>query len=256
MQDAIRLSAKEIPGLAARVFTSAVMPMGATGSASEAVEFLELTGQHGLAGLDREKDELAGAQWRAPAILEEGAGYAVCDPGASPAPYYFACLADWLAAMTADTGMAAIVLRHCAFRRYLHVVPYLLARRGLSSFVAERGTDANTASVVSTSAATWRYSRLTGLRQDAISMPAHLPGGIVQDMDVLLVGSRTSEVQRDLLAGLPAGHYGISSSEYAARKAAIVAEGWPVDRALWESLMRFADRSLIRTSERSRLGAG
>lgn len=256
MRDAVHLSSKEVSGLAARVFASAFMPVGAIGSASEAVEFLELTGQQGLAGLDREKDELVGARWHAPVILEEGAGYAVCDLGESPAPYYFACLADWLVALLADAGAAAVVLRRGAFHRYLHVVPYLLARRGLSSLVLERGADADTASLVSTSGSTWHYTRLTGLQRDAIPMPPHLPGDVGGDMDALLIGSRAGETERVHAPGPSAERWGISSSDYADRKASVVERGWPIDRALWESLMRFADRSLIKTSERSRLGAG
>jgi hypothetical protein len=59
----VRLSGKEVLGLAARVLTAAFPPSGATGGAAEAVEFLELSGANGLALLDTEKEALTAAAW-------------------------------------------------------------------------------------------------------------------------------------------------------------------------------------------------
>jgi hypothetical protein len=48
----------------------------------------------------------------------------------------------------------------------------------------------------------------------------------------------------------------ITSDELLARKQFTLAHGWPMPRQRWERMMAFADRSLIKTSERSREGAG
>lgn len=256
MADVIRLSGKEVSGLAARVFASAFMPAGAVGSASEAVEFLELTGQEGLAELNREKDMLIGKRWQAPAILEEGLNYAVCDGGASPAPYYFAALADWLAAMATSNGSAAIVLRGVTFGRYLHAVPHLLARRGLCGFVSKLGRDAAEGSLVSLDGVEWIYRRLKDFNPDDRALPQALPGPRPSDGDALLVAARPSvlDLQPLYVSGVTRGE--LSSGAYAKIKRAILASGWPIEPELWASLMTFADRSLIKTSEHSRLGAG
>ncbi|MDB5998830.1 MAG: hypothetical protein JWP52_529 [Rhizobacter sp.] len=47
-----------------------------------------------------------------------------------------------------------------------------------------------------------------------------------------------------------------TASSFAARKKAVLAQGWPMPRERWTRLMAFADRTLVRSSEQSRLGAG
>ncbi len=47
-----------------------------------------------------------------------------------------------------------------------------------------------------------------------------------------------------------------TSADVAAARRRTTGRGWEVDHDLWASLMAFADRSLIATSEQSRLGAG
>lgn len=63
-----------------------------------------------------------------------------------------------------------------------------------------------------------------------------------------------------VLAGISerlSARYGISNdAAVAAARRAVLAEGLGVPRVLWSSLMAFADRALIPTSEQSRLGAG
>lgn len=255
MAGTIRLSGKEVSGLAARVLASALMPAGAIGSASEAVEFLELAGQDGLAGLDREKDELLGAEWKAPDIIEEGAGFAVCEGGASPAAYYFAALADWLSVMAAASGSGVIVLRHGTFRRYLHVIPYLLARRELCGLALERGRGAVEVSWARADGNGWRYCGPRPVAPGAVHLPEGLPRQAREGGTTVLLASRRGGADIGLDAFSGSGHV-LSSSGLAAMKADILARGWPVDPPLWASLMAFADRSLIKTSEQSRLGAG
>lgn len=256
MPDTIRLSTKEVSGLAARVFTSAFLPWGAIGAASEAIEFLELTGANGLSGLDLEKDDLLKAQWKAPDILEEGDGYAVCHAGLSPAPFYCAVLADWLAALVTERCSAVLALKGGLLHRYLGAVPYFMAKRGYSGIVLDRSDGGTALSAVVTSGSSWRYARIPSIATNALPMPRGVPDRIGEDAHILLFGFAKGGIEVDPLSLATEDGFEMSAAEYAEIKADVLTQGWQINANLWSSLMQFADRSLIGASERSRLGAG
>lgn len=253
MSGRIRLSGKEVPGLAARVFGSAFLPSGATGAASEAVEFLELTGADGLKTLAIEKEALSRSGWRAPNILLETPAYTVCDAGSSPAPFYCAVLADWAAATATTEGSATIVLQGGTLRHYLGAVPYFLAARGFSGMAADLAAGGVTATVAVAPDWSWHYQRFVSPARTVVASMANLPADIVATADAVI---RAGAQPPDPCVANAGGRFEIGSGEYRALKKRILADGWEIDAGLWTELMSFADRSLIKTSEKSRLGAG
>lgn len=257
MTDTIRLSGKEVSGLAARVLASAFMPAGAVGAAAEAIEFLELIGADGLRRLDGETEQLLDMPWQPPAIVAEGPGHAVLDAGRTSALFHCAVLADFLVAAVADSGgRAAAVVRGGKMHRYLGTVPYFLSSRGLTGLVVELADGKAALSTSETHGPSWRYVRLADVRADSII----LPGGYTLDMaegaSALLLAFAESPGDLRAFSMQTPRRFETTSDEYARRKSRILKEGWPVDAGLWSSLMCFADRSLVKTSDRSRLGAG
>jgi hypothetical protein len=71
--------------------------------------------------------------------------------------------------------------------------------------------------------------------------------------NVVVVATRRGACS-DFAVGKPARS--LDAARFAGLRVQAMREGWPMPREQWERLMRFADRSLIRTSERSREGAG
>lgn len=253
MSGRTRLSGKEVSGLAARVFASAFLPSGATGAASEAVEFLELTGAGGLKMLAGEKEMLSRAGWRAPDVLLETPAYVICDAGASPAPFYCAVLADWTAATAAMEGSAVIVLRGGTLRHYLEAVPYFLANRRLCGMAADLAPAGRTAMSAMAQDSSWHYRRIPSPPREIIASMANLSSDVVAAADaVILAGARPF----DLPATGAGGGFEIGADDNRSLKTRIGADGWEIDADLWTDLMSFADRSLIKTSEKSRIGAG
>jgi len=256
MADNIRLSGKEVSGLPGRVFGSASMPAGAIGRAAEGVEFLELTGQQGLEELDRDKEALSQAVWCAPTIVEEDGSRVTVDGGASPVPYYFAVLADWLVSMTIDSPSAEIVFRGGTFRRYLHVIPYLLARRGLNGIVSENKPAFGDLSFATVSADGWAYFRAPFQSSAVMQLPLDTPMPCSSEVRLLAARHGDGGAWLEQCREQRADFIQTSSSTYSRTKTEILRSGWEIDPQVWASLMTFADRSLIKTSERSRLGAG
>jgi hypothetical protein len=253
MSGRIRLSGKEVSGLAARVFASVFLPSGATGAASEAVEFLELTGAGGLTMLASEKEMLSRTGWRAPDILLETPSYVICDAGASPAPFYCAVLADWAAATAAMEGSAVIVLQGGTLGHYLGAVPYFLANRGLCGMAADLAPAGQTATSAVAPDLSWHYRRSLSPGREVIASMAGLPPRVAATADAVILAA----AQPFDLPGTGAGSgFEIGSGDYRSLKTRILAEGWEIDADLWADLMSFADRSLIKTSEKSRMGAG
>lgn len=256
MRKKIRLSGKEVSGLAARVFGSAFLPSGAVGGASEAVEFLELTGEQGLERLDGEKDILIDTAWHAPEILAENELFAICDAGGSAAPFYAAALADWLAASLQTGGATTILLKGGLLQHYLAAIPYFLSGRGLAGMVINIEGDAVTLSASERSGASWRYVRLRSMPLSAVPLPEWLPRDAMNGVTTILCGFGSSPWPIDPFTMPAEDRFEIEGRDYSAMKTRILGTGWEIDAELWGSLMAFADRSLIKTSELSRLGAG
>lgn len=291
----IRLSGKEVSGLAARVLMAGFLPSGATGGASEAIEFLELAEGGALAMLDRRKDDLAVTAWRAPAILAEASDAAIADAGGTPAHFYGPALADWLAAMVLETGAGAIGIARAGAADMLAATPHALARQGISSaaliagedgvcrfrmmlagrqeWLMLRWPDGHAPAALGSLAGMTRPDGLDDLRATARAcgdlaqaLCAARSDALAERTGRLEPGSAVLAAFRldppeDMIAVVSQiaqanGLAVLSSRDHAALKTRVLAEGWPMDRSLWERLMAFADRSLIATSERSRLGAG
>jgi hypothetical protein len=274
----IHLSLKEVSGLAARVLTSALMPAGAIGAAAEAVEFLELTGRGGLAALDAEKEQLLSCTWTNPRIPAEEGGVGLCDLGDAPAHAAVGPVADWLAALVAQHGVAAVALQGGRFPRMFDALGYFLAGRGLAGLVLvppPAGAGEGSLVAVTQGDDGWAIAREPVAEQPATRGAA--------DLRASLHALRTAKIQPSHRAGpgilrngpwgdgvtavclawrraagedRPEGASVTDAGRYAGLKRRILARGWAIERSLWESLMRFADRSLIRSSDRSRLGAG
>lgn len=296
---AVRLSGKEVAGLAARVLSAGFLPSGATGAASEAIEWLELTEGGALRRLDRQKEELLGARWHAPEVVAEAEDAAVVDARGVPAHFHGAVLADWLAAMVQNHGGGAIQAVNVDGPELLAASAYFLAECGISSVVMvahpdrdacarltlagvqgwqmARWPDAETARDLAAAVEALRslrgrvgaLRRITGIcrgiaasaaRGDAQAFagpraPLPIPPGNAVLAAFGPVGGKDM-AERFPSAAMEAGFEVLSSRDYAALKTRVLAEGWALDRSLWERLMAFADRALIATSERSRMGAG
>lgn len=297
---AIRLSGKEVAGLAARVLTASFLPSGATGGAAEAIEFLELTEGGALDRLDRQKEQLLDANWRAPVILDEREDSALVDAQGVPAHFHGPVLADWLCAMAGQAGAGTIFVSNCGSAELLGASAYALATRGFSSLavVAHLGRGACARLTLSgphgwimlrwadgqlpqslaaplehfgaNAAGPHDLERLSGLGEAGRTLASRLAAG---DAGAVAAGSPCPPLASGsaLIAAFEIGFdarsmpplpadAGVSdvlvSTGYAALKRRILAEGWPLERPLWQRLMAFADRSLIATSERSRQGAG
>ncbi|MBN3851579.1 hypothetical protein G3N58_32940 [Paraburkholderia sp. Ac-20342] len=287
----VRLSGKEVPGLAVRVLGTALMPWGASAGAAEAVEFGELAGWRRLSRLARELDAFDASMWRAPDIVAEHEDHALCEANGGSALFFGAALADWLGAWAGQSGRVVVALRNVAHAADLHAIPYWLARRGYAGCVAtglgvaagagQRDGSGIVFSVASAEGDGWQYraahdpmavpgaacSLLSALKHGApprTAFDALLQTGGHSQADVRdfawLEGNDAVVVAAPArsLSGFigDACAYAIDSQHLSALKARAMAEGWPIPRDEWERLMRFADRSLIRTSERSREGAG
>jgi hypothetical protein len=289
LMDPVHLSSKEVPGLAARVLGTALMPWGASASASEAIEFGELVGWQRLDALAAQLDDFSTSMWRAPEIVAEHDDHALCDAHDGSALFFGAALADWLGAWSAQRGPVAVALRNVVHVADLHVIPYWLARQGYAGFVATGRADGEgrgegsgvVFSAASAGRVGWKYWAMqdsmartdaaqTLMRELERSMPSRaalkaflLNGRASCDEDrgfTWLDQNHAVVVAQPVqtLAGLvdDAGMYTLDATRLSALKAQAMAEGWPIPRDQWEQLMRFADRSLIRSSDRSREGAG
>ncbi|MBN3849311.1 hypothetical protein G3N58_21145 [Paraburkholderia sp. Ac-20342] len=286
----VRLSGKEVPGLAARVLGTALMPWGASGGAAEAIEFGEFTSGGRLSALAGQLYSFDAAMWRAPEIVAEYDDCAVGDARGGSALFFGAALADWLCAWSSQRGRVAVALRNVAHPGDLHAVPYWLARHGYAGVVVAGLPAGETAggvlhatvfSAASAEGTGWRYAASHepgAVPAAARSFLAALQHGtpsqatfraLLQGDDVLLADEPDvtwlGEADAVIVASPPqplavlagdACAYTIDSTRFDALKARVRADGWTIPRAEWEQLMRFADRSLIRTSERSREGAG
>lgn len=287
---AVRLSGKEVSGLAARVLVAALVPPGATGGTSEACEFLELTEGGALSRLDAEKEALLEVDWSTPDVTAEGADAAVLDFGGRPAHYAGPAVADWLAAMAIEHGRGAVAVENVASAELLAADVQLLARQGISSATLIRTEDGGVRfRLVLAAGGEWLQLRwpddqapiaadagpeLEALREHALAV-TQLASGIAGGQAAALVAcdipkattgqaifvaflhegvvkAAASMAEASPLAGVEV----LTSMRYAQMKSDVLARGWPLDRPLWERLMAFADRSLIPTSERSRQGAG
>lgn len=307
--DSVVLSAKEIFGLAARVFSAAEMPVGCVGAAAEAVELVDYLSGEGLALLDRCKEGLLGKQWAPPQIIFEAPGSALCDVQGESLLFAGPAIAEWAAAMAYEEGTAAIAVLNCDHVDFLGSVASRIAGRGLSCVAVWAGRTPNDgrsralrtvalrdrqhwvlgfseestcpAFLGDLSDALYADSE-TGLRTqlDTLRRRAHdwlLTGEVRQDFASVRSASRTETnfcfimtaesvehvhlaSARTLASKLLAEGTGKSSildaEELAKAKRSVRKHGRPLDRATWESLMTFAERALIPTSERSRAGAG
>lgn len=294
----VHLSGKEIPGIAARVFGTALMPWGATGGAAQAIEFAELAGMGRLRALAGQLDSFDTAMWRAPEIVVERDVYALCDACGGSALFYAAALADWLDAWVGQQGDVIVGIRNVAHVDDLHAVSYWLARRGHAALVltsaARDEVMGGTGSAVLSAAtsrhdtdwihATWTCTEAmpSALLSFASTLAYEIPSDrawqalreisaswLDDDRHVetgghfnaqrdcgasAIVVAMKSPVSMDFARRSPAGS--LDADRFAALQAKAAADSWPIPRTKWEQLMRFADRSLIHTSERSREGAG
>lgn len=298
-ESAIRLSGKEVAGLAARVLMADFLPSGATGGASEAIEFLELTEGGALDRLDRQKEELLDAGWRAPVVMAEREDAALVDAQNVPAHFHGPVLADWLAAMVGQAGAGNIFVSNCGSVELLGASAHMLATREISSLVVVAHPQCGVCARLTLSGRQgWTMLRWTDGQVARVLAKPLADWGAEAGADGLERLRRLGETARALALMLAAGNFGaeaaaslcsplktgsallaafkiefdagsmpavpadaqvsevLFSADYAALKRRILAEGWPLDRPLWERLMAFADRSLIATSERSRQGAG
>lgn len=288
---AVRLSGKEVSGLAARVLVAALVPPGSTGGTSEACEFLELTEGGALSRLDGEKEALLEVEWTTPTVAAEAADAAVLDFGGCPAHHAGPALADWLAAMAIEHGRGVIAVENVASAELLAAGAHLLARQGISSATLTAGQDgAFRFRLVLAAAGAWLQLRwpdgrtpvpadagtglddLLGYAGAVMQLASGIAGGQpaafaaretarpdVAGRAILVAFVRYDAPQADAIFEQAAGQAGVAvvtSVRYAQLKSDLLARGWPIDRPLWERLMAFADRSLIPTSERSRQGAG
>lgn len=287
---AVRLSGKEVSGLAARVLVAALVPPGATGGTSEACEFLELTEGGALSRLDADKEALLQVEWTTPAVTSEAADAAILDFGGRPAHHAGPAVADWLAAMAIEHGCGAVAVENIASAELLAAGAQLLARQGISSATLTQAEDgAVRFRLVLAGGGEWVQLRwpegkapiamdvatnLDALRAHAetvVALAAGIAGGqaaalAARDIPgattgraVIVAFLHEGAVEADASMAEAASQAGVavmSSARYAQLKSDVLARGWPMDRPLWERLMAFADRSLIPTSERSRQGAG
>lgn len=306
----VRLSRKEVSGLAARVLGTALMPWGAIGGAAQAIEFAELAGGERLRRLAGQMDEFDATMWRTPEIVIERDTYALCDAAGGSALFHAAALADWLDAWLGEQDSVAVGLRNVVHADDLHAISCWLARRGHAALVLTVAAqddvmeDAGRAVLSAASAGhdkDWTHARWT--RVD--TMPGELlsfASRLTCDMPVVgawqalpqicarwMSGDRqvetgqlldaprnaTPDAMQDALpktgasavivamkspvfmdlTGRPPARC-LDAEHFNALQVKAAAHGWPLPRAQWEQLMRFADRSLIHTSERSREGAG
>jgi hypothetical protein len=286
----IRLSGKEISGLAARVLVAGLVPPGAIGGAAEVVELLELIEGGALARLDEEKDTLADVAWRAPEVTAERADAAIADCGFVPAHFHGPALSDWLAAMVLETGEGSLRVSRVGVPVLLGAVPCLLAAQGIGSAVLLPGDKGLCRFRLALSkpgewfVMTWPDGEVPAAVAGALAGDAAGLDGLrrfrasCHDVRAALEAGGPLPTVREwampsgdaFLAAFSAGAAASSletasaipglrlttSADLARLKAEALARGWPMDRPLWERLMAFADRSLIPTSERSRLGAG
>jgi hypothetical protein len=256
----VRASLKELAVLPARIFTTMLMPPGVIGSAADAVEFLELSGQNGLARLAADM-KVSPQLWRAPRVTDQAAGHAVCDGEGTSAFFYAGALADWLCAMLANSAKGVIAITGGAHSAYLAAVPYWLAQRGHAAAVVQldaAGEVTATVSVVRNGA--WTYDLVRG---------PQMPGDDAIDLEQVTQWSRIEpsakprhEIVRSVAVVVRKGPEGrpcgmrLTSADLAQKREQVLQHGWPVERELWERLMTFSDRSLIASSDQSRLGAG
>jgi len=287
----VRLSGKEVAGLAARVLVAALVPPGATGGASEAIEFLELTEGAALARLDAQKQALTEVDWRIPVVTFEEGDVACVDGQDVPAHFFGAALADWLASIALEHGAGALHVADVGSIGLLAASTYFLAGQGLSSAVLATDADGRPFFRLALAGQDWLLLQwpdgeapvvlleamatlsadrsgtlrriIAGCRALAKEPAKFADRREAPDLErgnAIMVAFDDKIEPRALpaLAGqaAAAGLKAISGADYSALKTRILAEGWPLDRPLWERLMAFADKSLIPTSERSRLGSG
>ena len=288
----VRLSGKEIFGLAARVMSAAQMPIGCVGAAAEAIDFLEYFSGNGLLLLDRWNVELLQSSWRPPTPLVDTPTRVVCDALGESSLFAGPPLADWLAAMALEGGaasMAVVNLRHGA---YLPSLAYRLVSQGLSCAMlfAERRAQAPVRVVAIAHGQGWTIAgntlagwpvALTKLARALSGVAANVRSvasfddwhhqwaarpwdeaisPALQSFGLLCaVGSVRTIVAKDNCIEFSASNSDtrtINNNELSAARRHVREHGRPIGRDMWLRLMTFANRTLIPTSEQSRRGAG
>ena len=293
----ILMSASEMSVLPRRVLGSATMPLGCIAGAAEMIEFLEYAGGDGLVELEAIQETLPESPWRAPRVLCEAPGVAFCDADGESSLHCGPALADWLAAMAFEEGVAAMGITNLLHRAFLPVLAQRLALRGLSGFVLQRASaSAPVMSVALCEGGAWTWGRfgsaaapgmvagvmnalleplfqlraegadwLAALRAHGgpLIPPDPVHGGSSDDFCALVaVDDRNEPFDTPAKTRLTAAIRGAkgsllcASDDIAAARRRTMGVGWAVDHDLWASLMAFADKSLIPSSEQSRLGAG
>jgi hypothetical protein len=237
-----------------------LLPSGAIGSAVDAIEFLELSGQEGLRRLD--KDMVVDPQlWRAPRIERECQKGGICDATGTSAFFYAGALVEWLSAIGFEHEAGRVIVANGVHADYLTVVPYWLAQRGHSGAVVQIDAAGNATAAVACGQPNggWTY---------ALVESANRPEDTIELSDIALwpplsrPPDRGLAIVRSIIVLSRAGAAAmprpvvLTSAALAARRQDVLRHGWQLDRELWEHLMTFADRSLVPSSERSRLGAG
>jgi hypothetical protein len=255
----VHASLKELSVLPARIFTTMLLPPGAIGTAAEAVEFLEMSGQNGLARLDVDKT-VSPELWRAPRITREGVSRALCDGRGTSAFFYAGALADWLAAIAHAGEKGTIAIAGGAHADWLTAVPYWLARRGHSAAVVQIDDTGGVAAAVAIArGGEWRYDLVAG---DEIPADDDIGLDELSGWPSLERTGHRARITRSIAIVEPRAPAGpgwrplLTSESLARTRQHVLRHGWPVERELWERLMTFADKSLIPSSEQSRLGAG
>lgn len=304
--DSVRLSAKEISGIAARVLSAARMPVGCTGVAADAIDFLEFFSGDGLSFLDTHKEELEHGTWLPLHVQYESPTFALCDAQAESLFFAGPPAMDWLAALAFEQGQAAIVVRNMKHSTGVAALAYRLAARGLScAIISSRGRE-NSSSVRAIGLcrgknwivtqqelpgsplflgdllamfdrqkdgiepemrtrrpvqeiANWLRAIQSGLQSSLSDPLAAAPSGTSLGNEnicfVVAIESR-GDVNFSVDPAATIAGRRISDSELSEARKLARRDGRVLDRKTWERLMTFADRSLIPTSEHSRLGAG